>query len=274
MASTGVVVFCPQLLQAETDLLGLARDSLGRSVGLRLSAKGAPIEFSAVFNPENTDTKPPTHLGFCAEFPCQPEWGRDCCCWSGAGVDPHPSYPNPDLAEANRTCETPDPMRNAGYLMFKEPGFVGDSGRLLAIEAVSPAMDSRDLCCVYEADDVMAESRKSPIEHVNLLPPSTTWLPEPLPATTPRPTSDPFLAQDDLAASLEVSAKDYKIAALAIHDTAVNLEGALGAVKIQAEKTLEKKKVNNKLRGIITSYAYEAQNAVGSLHALSASTSF
>lgn len=224
------------------------------------------MERSTVFEPVGLGVQPPTHIGFCAESPCQPEWGTDCCCWSDAAVELHPAYPNPDLAAFNRSCDTPPALLAGGFMYFKEPGYVGNSGRLEALEAVAPVYDNRDLCCAYPSDDIAAESRMPPSSHVVPLPPATTWNPPPLPTTTPAPTADPFLAQDELAASLEKSAADYKDAAMSIHDTASSLESALHSVKVQAEHTLAKKKINNQLRAIITGYVHSAEAGVDGLH--------
>lgn len=239
----------------------------------RASTRGAPIESSKVFEPKGLGVNPPAKVGFCALEPCTVADGEDCCCWSDAGVIEHPAYPNPDSAGLNKTCDTLPELDAAGYAMMKEPGdSAGSSGKLEAIEAVAPVYEDRDLCCVFSKLDPRTMSRETLAENVKKPPSTTPWHPKARLPTTPRPTGDPFKAQDLLAESLEKSAATYVTAAMAIKDTAGDLRHVLGEVEKADAGAHEKEKTSKSLKKVLLGYMRQANAAADRLGALAADT--
>lgn len=231
--------------------------------------RGTPIEKSEVFEPSTSKEGPPKKVSFCEQDPCTVEDVPSCCCWTSAAVEMHPSHPNPSEVAAQKTCKTSPELDAAGWAMFKEPGGgAGDLGILASIEATNPIYDNRDLCCALEKDDPRVVSRESATKFAKPMPPSTTWKPRPRPPTTPRPTGDPFKAQDELAESLENSAKKYTVAAMAIKETASDLQDVLDKVSEKRAAAMEKKKVNEKIKRLVMGYARQADAAADGLDTL------
>jgi len=223
-----------------------------------------PQDEPALFAGLKDGVNPPTNVGFCSTEPCTAATGTDCCCWSNAGMIEHPSFPNPDQAEALRKCVTEPDMEAIDLVMMKDPGNVGSSGRYEALKAVAPVYDDRDLCCAFHKDDPIIMSLQEPTVEPTL--PPVKFVPAPTLPPPPRSTPDPLLLQDAVAASMEKAASDYTDAAAAIHSTASDLETALASVKKEAEVNLKKKIFTNKLRGIIQHYIGESNKAAEVLH--------
>lgn len=234
-------------------------------IDMENSGDQAPAEGdSTLFDGIKEGVGPPKNVGFCSTEPCGAQTGTDCCCWSNAAMEEHPSFPNPDEQEAQRKCETPPDMEMADLIMLKDPGYTGSSGRYEALKVVAPVYNDRDLCCAFHISDPIVLSLRRPT--VEPLPPTTSWMPEPTLPPPPTSTPDPLLLQDAVAASMEKASGDYMDAAEAIHSTANDLESALASVKSEADINFKKKAFTNKLRGIIQHYVTESNNAVEALN--------
>jgi hypothetical protein len=110
-------------------------------------------------------------------------------------LEPHPDYPNPELAKRERKC-----IRGAlpeEYVLVKEPGYVGTDGQYEAQMAnQNPDFGvGRDLCCVASKDDVITQaSRASMQEEVPIIettPPPLLVNPDPTTTTLPPPPPEP-----------------------------------------------------------------------------------
>lgn len=114
------------------------------------AARLAPIEESQAFAPNDVEADTTTQWTICKLDPCL---GEHCCCWSTLYLDPHPDYPNPEIANRERKCTRGG--LPADYVLLKEPGYVGSNGQEKALMAnQNPDYAGRDLCCVVSIHDV------------------------------------------------------------------------------------------------------------------------
>lgn len=205
--------------------------------------------------------------GMCAVDPCPAD--LDCCCWSTAGTQEHPDYPNDSAAESHRTCGVEPPaLVAAGYVLrpdcFKNPSGCGETGVYAELKSAgAPVYEDRELCCVQDKLDVEVQSQMNPEDVIPTTPPPPPWTPAP---TVPPPTKTAFdiFAEDDLAAAdMEVSAVNYADAAQSVGAAAKDLEDTGKSMKQLFDATKSNRETSARLRGAMGEFAKGTAEAIG-----------